>query len=445
MGKKAIGLDVGTTTVGAVLIDDESGEAEISLSEPNCGFLPSSRQWEKTQDPERTAEQVQRIADRLIGTEKDVSSIGVTGQMHGILYLDRDGKAVSSLRTWQDGRAGEPLFDGKNACEVIAEKTGYTVHAGYGLATFFTDLRLGLVPENAVSLCTVHDYVIMRLTGRKKPLIHVSDAASLGLFDLKNLSFDRAAIRALGVDETFLPEVTGTASVAGEYRGIPVTAAIGDNQAAFLGSVSERDGVLVNIGTGSQISWTSGYSEDLGECELRPLTDGNYLTVGSALCGGRAYALLERFFRSFAEALGVGGEQYALMERLAAEAEEDCGGLRVDPRFAGSRAQPALRGSVTNADTSNLTPGNLSRAVLTGIAEELRAFLPASAATGTLVGSGNAIRKNPVLARIIEQSFSCTLLVPVHREEAAYGAALFGRAGTSGIPLEEVRRLIRYQ
>ena len=80
-----------------------------------------------------------------------------------------------------------------------------------------------------------------------------------------------------------------------------VTAAIGDNQAAFLGAVGNREDTgLVNMGTGGQVSMLSRQYFAKDGIEARPfLGGGTYLLAGASLCGGRSYALLEEFFRKF--------------------------------------------------------------------------------------------------------------------------------------------------
>lgn len=87
----------------------------------------------------------------------------------------------------------------------------------------------------------------------------------------------------------------------GEYRGAVVSAALGDNQASFLGSVREPEKTaVINMGTGGQISMMSGAPGLLTETERRPLTNEDFILVGSSLCAGRAYSILEKFLRSCA-------------------------------------------------------------------------------------------------------------------------------------------------
>ena len=67
----------------------------------------------------------------------DIGGIGVTGQMHGILYLDELGRAVSPLYTWQDQRGAERLTQ-QTYAERLSELTGYTLSTGYGVVTHFS-------------------------------------------------------------------------------------------------------------------------------------------------------------------------------------------------------------------------------------------------------------------------------------------------------------------
>ena len=107
------------------------------------------------------------------------------------------------------------------------------------------------------------------------------------------------------VSYTHLPALTDEPAVLGTWNGIPVCAALGDNQASFLGSVSDPDGALINIGTGSQISFLSDSTECPDTMEARPYAGGKFLWAASALCGGRAYALLKQFFEQCIEMAGL--------------------------------------------------------------------------------------------------------------------------------------------
>lgn len=321
----------GTTTISAAVVDTESRKTVWTQTVPNGSFLPTEHSWERIQDMGQIVVTAKEVLDEILGRYGDIKAIGLTGQMHGCLYLDPDGRCISPLYTWQDGRgdlpdkAGE---GGKSLREELAARCGVSVPSGYGLVTHLYNERKGLVPAHATSLCTAADYLGMVLTGRRQPLLHGSMAASLGFFDVQKGQFDAGILDAVGICRSILPAVTGPVDVLGRYRGVPVSVALGDHQAAFLGAVgrtvkgneaeradraatSDRPAgggstISINMGTGGQISvLTDRYMEICG-IETRPFLDGCYLLAGASLCGGRAYAALERFFRSYVTAAGGG-------------------------------------------------------------------------------------------------------------------------------------------
>ena len=440
-----IGIDIGTTSTCTVAVDAESGQVKASLSAKTPQFLASPNPWERAQPPEEILDQVRELLGQMTERLQGIGAIGVTGQMHGIVYLGRDGRSLSPLYTWQDGR-GDVAKDGETYAEQLSRKTGYALATGFGSVTHEYNVQNGLVPEGAVSLCTIADYIAMALAGRKEPVMHSSNAAGLGCFDLEQGCF--------GVENRLLPRVEREAMVLGYAEGdIPVSIALGDNQASFIGAVQEdATSVLLNVGTGGQVSYTAPLVKIGGSIELRPLTADRFLLAGNSLCGGRAYAMLEEFFRSVLHMIEAPTEErlYAAMERLAAQPEE-AEPLAFDTRFAGTRSDPSLRGSITGIGVDNFTPAAFVRGTIRGIAgelyglyQEMRAL--AGKKPAHLIGAGNGIRKNRLLRRALEQQFGMTMEIPLHTEEAAYGAALFGMTG-AGIfqSIDQARALIRYE
>ena len=154
---KIIGIDIGTTSICAVVTDADSGELIASVSAPNRAFIASDKPHEKIQDPAVIMSTVRELISSL-GTH-DAAAIGFSGQMHGILYTDSCGKAVSPLYIWQDERAAQPYKDGKTYAEYLG------CFPGYGLATDFYNEVNGLIPDNAEYLCTIADYAAMQLCG----------------------------------------------------------------------------------------------------------------------------------------------------------------------------------------------------------------------------------------------------------------------------------------
>lgn len=448
-----IGIDIGTTTISAVVLNLESAKPAGIYTIVSGADIPSDKPWEKMQDAKNITDRIVRLVDSLVHRYKNVTSIGFDGQMHGIVYLDGDGNAVSPLYTWQDNRAGV-RENGKSSCEIIEEITGYKLAPGYGLATHYDLLRHNAVPKKAKKICTVMDYAVCALCGRGEPLTHSTNAASMGFYKIGK-GFDMQAVESCGMDPSLLPETTESPAIAGYYNGIPVSVAIGDNQSSFLGSVKDREhSVLINFGTGSQITVAADMDTLAESCfkptmdiEIRPFMENDCLVSGSALCGGRAYALLERFFRSYAAALGLPDtEQYETMNKLAEEGMNETDSIFAETTFCGTRSNPDKRGSVTGIGEHNFTAGSLTTAVLRGMVDELYGMFEGMPHEhiNSLVVSGNAVRKNPALRTMISRIFGMPINMPVHYEEAAYGAAMFSCIASGSEYSENLGEFIRY-
>ena len=426
----AIGLDIGTTTISGVVMDP--GQVLASRTIPNDAFLPAAKPWERIQDPRKILDRALSLVKGLQTAYPDAACLGVTGQMHGIVYLDRFGEPCSPLCTWQDGRGSLSAGGGETYASQLSRLTGYPMSTGFGLCTHYYNLKNGLVPEEAAVFCTIHDYVAMHLAGRTRPVTEPSDAASLGLFSLADMAFDQSALRAAGISVGLLPDVASDVMLGEGLLGLPVAVAIGDNQASFLGSSGgRRDCALVNLGTGGQFSAFSPTLVKAPTLETRPFPGGGFLLVGSSLCGGRAYALLEQLFRKTAE-LVVGQSLppcYDALERMLEEFDmpENC--PTVCTAFSGTRQDPDARASFTGLDAENLTPLHLTYGLLQGMVDELyemyREYLSLCPPPALLVGSGNGLRKNPRLQSLVSRTFSMKLNMSRNPEEAACGAALY--------------------
>lgn len=441
-----IGLDIGTTTICGIAVDAESGKLLKSVTMDNDSFI-DGKPFERIQAPDKIIEKVTALAAELTAEFAPVCAVGITGQMHGIVYIDADGKAVSPLYTWQDSSGNEP-YGGSTYAKVLSDTTGYNAASGFGATTYFYHSKNSLVPEAAVKFCTIHDYAAMVLTGRKQPLVHTSDAASFGLFDLENTCFDRAAIEKAGLDFSLFPEVTGDFVSVGEYNGVPVCTAIGDNQASFIGSVRDMDGcALVNMGTGGQISMLTDLKKAPEGMEIRPLCSGYNILVGCSLCGGRAFAALAQFFTEVYKM--ITGEKpqniYKAMDEALAgcEAEDE---LTVSTKFSGTRLNPEERGSISNISTDNFTPVQLMNGFLGGMTDEIMQMIaPTGCTVKTLVGSGNGLRKNLPLQKRFSKAMGTEMLIPQNREEAAFGAALSALVACSAKPdLQSAQKLVSY-
>lgn len=447
----AIGLDIGTTTISAVVIDISSGEVLKSCTISNGADIEADIQGGKLQDPNVITEKVLDVIGELKSEYAPVCAIGVDGQMHGILYVDEKGNAVSPLYTWQDNR-GSLSIGNESYAGRLSRLTGFEMATGFGLTTHYWLTINNGIPKDAVSCCTIFDYAVMKLTGSVKPKMHSSGAASFGLFDIQNTRWMVDEIISAGMDAAYLPEVTdGYVTVGTTADGIPVSCGIGDNQASFIGSVREPDsGILVNMGTGGQVS-KQGFAGDIpDDLEMRPLGSGEYIIAGSMLCGGRAYAILEGFVRSVASLAGYDGEAlYGSINRVAMESIDIENPWQVDTRFSGTRSDEKLRGSIHNIGIDNFDAAHLINGLIRGIVEEATDLYEKIMTVDPrkpemLIGSGNGLRKNPALRKVFEKRFGLKMMIPKHNEEAAFGAALFALIASGVMTADEAGSLIHY-
>ena len=105
---RAIGIDIGTTAVCGVAVEAETGRVLASITKNSEAFLRGCAEWEKIQ----SVEKIMALADDILESlmTEDTVCIGVTGQMHGIVYINAKGEAVSPLYIWQDERGNQDSY-----------------------------------------------------------------------------------------------------------------------------------------------------------------------------------------------------------------------------------------------------------------------------------------------------------------------------------------------
>jgi sedoheptulokinase len=429
-----IGIDIGTSSICGVAYYPENKHLQ-TVKRDNTSNIETALACHKMQNPESIIQTVTDVIGELTKGRSGLQGIGIAGQMHGILYVDTDGEAVSPLYTWQDGSGNQPFDDSHTYAEQLSAQTGYNLSSGYGIVTHFYHLCNKTVPANAIKLCTIMDYAVMKLTGRKSPLTDYSTGASLGCFDLQNLRFDTEVIEKACIDISFLPETGAIDLPAGYYNGnVPVFPAIGDNQAAFLGSVQDNKllSVHLSVGTSSQISVYSSEYVSAPSLDTRPLPGGGYILVGAALCGGKSFDILKTFFNDSFEFLGgVRLTDQEVFNAMASVQLDECADNlpEVETLFDGTRAEPNRRGVISSISISNLTPRNLVAGFAKGVCRELYnfyMFIPAVLRNKMhiMTGSGNGLKNSRLLCKAFEEQFQIPLYLPPIQEETAFGACV---------------------
>ncbi len=419
---KVLGIDIGTTTISSVLVDSENGSILDFKTLQSESFVEENGNM--------FVQDVSIILSKVLEVYSEYAHadyVGITCQMHGILYIDSNGNAISNLYTWQDESGNQLYKDGKTYTEYMSSVTGYTLASGYGLVTHFAMTNSSNTSDspcrNAFKVCTIGDYIAMKLAHAREPIMHSTNAASLGLFDVKNHCFDIEVIKKIGIDTTLLPEVTSSYM---NYPNSKISVAIGDNQASFMGSVSDgNNSLLVNIGTSGQVSYLLNEYRESETLEVRPFDNKSFLYVGATLCGGRSIALFSNFLKSVADYFSCAiPNMYDIIDLMAKNIDSSKEKLVVKNTFSGTRKNPQDRAGISNIGVENFTPENLAMGILEGISNELLEMYDKEPKS-VLIASGNALRKNELLQSIVSKQFCMPLKVPEHSEEASYGAALF--------------------
>jgi sugar (pentulose or hexulose) kinase len=453
-----LGVDLGTTKITSIALDTSAREVVAVGTVANDANITSDAdrnrgrsEWDADQIVTQGIACLQLVAERLGDRASQVQGIGVTGQQHGMLLVDRTGEPISPLINWQDRRALDQVKGGDRTWleetrmllgEDVWKRTGCRLQPGFMAGTLYWLKAHDRLTKDSKALF-IMDLFGSVLTGQPA-VTEPSCAGSSGVFNVRTRQWDPESIAALGLSASLFPEIReaneqiGTltpevASATGLSAGIPIYAPIGDHQASFLGSITDRtNSVLVNVGTGAQVAvFTEGF-DFVPPIELRPFPRSGNLLSNVGLAGGWSYQVLEQFFRDVGRAMFQQQGTAALYEqlnRLAGSVPAGADGLRCDPSFAGTRLDPGVRGAITGLSPQNFTARHLARAVLEGMGRSLReGYAAIERVTGQshskLVAAGNGLRENPLLSEIVAEAFGLPISFTEYREEAAVGAAL---------------------
>ncbi len=470
-----IGLDLGTTTVTGVVWAATENEVVRLAQRPNDAALKPSHPTRAEQDPERLGTLALAVLADLAAGGEPMAGLALTSQMHGLLCIDGEGRPLTPLISWQDHRTDEPLPVGATTLDRLRtriadldwHRNGCRIQHGYGAATWFWLVQQGKLPAGTARLCTLAGWLAGQFTGQL-PVTDPTFAASWGVYDLVEGGWNAAFLERLGLDPGLLPPVRPSgaqigglspqvATKTGLPAGLPVFNPLGDTQASFLGSVADAEReVMVGLGTGGRVAWMVPAFEPStagdGPVETRPLpkpghpdvrplgrhvegnhpelVEGRFLRVGASLCGGAAYAWLNRTVRAWLAGFGLELDEERVYERLntLAREREDPAGLRVRTTFLGVRGDPAVgAGAIEGITLETMELGALARATLLGMVDELYAYYAAhggeEAGHTQIIATGGAVRRNPLLPGLIGERFGLPVQVAAHEEAGAVGAA----------------------
>ncbi|XP_021271195.1 sedoheptulokinase isoform X1 [Numida meleagris] len=454
-----LGIDLGTTSVKAALVVGAEQGHVVAESCSRETQAHASSVEAGPQGMEQDSRRIIRALNECLAALPQqqlqrVSHIGISGQMHGIVFWKRDQgckwteggtgpifepEEVSHLVTWQDGRCS-PAF----LSSLPLPQSHVSLATGFGCATVYWYLKKSpdfLKSYDAAG--TIHDYVVAMLCGLKKPLMSVQNAASWGYFNSRNKSWNTDILKKSGFPVDLLPEVGDPGSIAGRtisaWHGIPkgtkVGIALGDFQCSVYSCLTKRTDAVLNISTSAQltVSMPSGFQppetpDPSSAVTYFPYFDGDYLAVAASLNGGNVLAAFVDMVARWTEELGFQVQESAIYAKIikAALAQDDSS-LSVRPTIFGERHVPEQLASVTSIAASELSLGHVTRAVCRGIIENLCSMLPVQrlmeSGVRRILGSGSALARNEVLRQEVERIFPFPVVYGKD-VDAAVGAAM---------------------
>lgn len=442
-----LGIDVGTGGSRAVLIDaDGKIQAAATIEHavfatPHVGWAEQdARDWWRA-----TAEAVRQVLRNENVRAEEIGAIGLSGQMHGAVFLSEADEVLRPSIIWCDQRTEKQCYD--LTVKIGAEKLLELV-SNPALPNF-TLTKMLWVRENEPEIWnrtrTVllpKDYVRLRLTGDKAT--EVTDASGTLMLDVKNRKWSKELLAAVEFSESLLPrvyesaEITGVISAVcaaetGLAAGTPVVAGAGDNAAGAIGMGIVRPGaVSATIGTsGVVFAVTDKPSIDpKGRIHTfcHAMSDRWHVTGVTQAAG-----LSLRWFRDNL----ASNQTYDELVNEAAAIPAGAGGLLWTPYLMGERTphlDPFVRASLIGLTASH-TRANVVRSILEGVTFSLRdaieIFKELNIPIETIrLGGGGA--RSALWRQIQADVYGQTVEIIAAEEGAAYGAALLAGTG-SGI------------
>jgi sedoheptulokinase len=443
---KVLALDVGTTTIVGLLYDtDINGIIEITENYHN-GFVNASDPLRSEISPLKLLDQVLHVLNYF--NKYTIDGISLTGQMHGFIALDKNHKPVTNFFTWMDKVALHKNSNGITYLDEFLHLLGYEPKnsmIGYMAPNLYAIKKMGTLPKNAYYFGTIHDFITYELC--QKAVIDPSFAESTGFYDSNKNYWNEELIRKCGFSIEQFSEINNTSTHIGFYKNIPVFTGLGDNQASVLGSIANMDEmVLINIGTGGQVSLVLSNETINPIIETRVFVEGKKIAVGVTLCSGKAYESMMKFIKNigliYFNKLLDDKDIYILMEKNNKYNTDVC----CEPTFLGSRDDPNKYGSFYNINLNNFTIEDFLGALSKGIIEELYShYKKINVKRETVVASGGLIKKNDVFQNIIKNIFNKELLLTNCNQEAALGAAIVAIKGLKVInTFMEAGKFIKY-
>lgn len=448
-----LGIDLGTSAVKCILVDEAgavkaSSSVEYPMAQPHPGWAE--------QDPEDWWEGTKSCIQKLLRTEgveaASIKGIGLSGQMHGSVFLDEELKVIRPALLWSDQRTSQQ-------CDWIEQTIGPAKLGeltGNKALTGFTAPKIIWLrdheSENYARIAHImlpKDYVRLQLTETFG--MDVADASGTLLLDVANRQWSAEVLEKLDIPQEWLPPLYESNDIVGQLRpaaaqalglpeGVPVVAGGGDQACGAVGVGVVQKGIAsVALGTSGVVFVHDEQYEMDEERRLHSFchgVPGKWHRMGVMLSAGGSFQWWRNHFgkEELNQAAEQGRDVYELLIELAQEAPIGSEGLLFMPYLTGERTphpDPKARGGFIGLNLRH-EKAHLTRAVLEGITFGLRDSLELMKESFVEV---NELRVNGGGARsafwrqMIADIFGYPVVTVNSTDGPAYGAAVMAASG----------------
>lgn len=449
-----LGIDIGTSGTKTVLFDEAGNSIASSVSEyplyqPNIGWAE--------QDPEdwwrATCLTVKEVLQRSGISAADIKGIGLSGQMHGLVLLDRDDKVLRKAIIWCDQRSSAEC---EEITSILGRERLVAITANPALTGFTASKIMWVknhepeVYEKVRKILLPKDYIRFKLTGEYAT--EVSDASGMQLMDISKRQWSDEVLNKLDIDRDFLgsmhesQEISGRVNKAasdatGLQEGTPVVGGAGDQAAGAVGNGIVKPGVISStIGSsGVVFAYTQNVNIDLQGrvhtfCHAIPNT---WHIMGVTQGAGLSLKWFrDNFCNEEKRAAELMREDpYVLMDREAENAPTGCNGLIYLPYIMGERTphlDPNARGVFFGLSARH-EKQDMLRAVMEGVVYSLKDCLDIITEMGVEVSEVRASGgggKSSLWRQMQADIFGREITTINSSEGPALGVAILAGVGT---------------
>lgn len=447
-----LGIDLGTSAVKVLVVDDDGvALARTSRSYPIHAPRPG---WAE-QSPSDWWTAVCAATREAVSTAAvPIVSVGLSGQLNGLVLLDEHDRPLANAIIWLDIRAEQQALR-------LAALADFTEITGNALSAICVLPKLAWLEEHQPDLLAqtkrialAKDYILLQLTGVLAT--DPSDALSTAMTKIGGTTWSKELAGLAQIDTDKLPPIRSAAELAGrmtveaaEGTGLapetPVATGAGDVAALAVGCGVVGEGrIAITLGTAGHVvaqSTEQRLTDASGLWQIPHAIAGQQLWLGLIMSGGLSLSWL-RSALAHAEA-----PDFPKLDALAAPVPAGCEGATFLPFLEGASTpynRPDARGAFFGLSSAHGT-GHLIRAVMEGVAFNARQCVEALEAAGAnsqeiRLAEGGA--QSPIWCQILADTLAQPVWRIAERDTSAGGAAILGRSAAMGTAVDDIARSI---